>query len=532
MKKVLFTMMAALLICGMSFAQNFTAQRSNTRVAGMVNSQENERSGWIGTTNSQYVLPLLANQFAAFVPKAIDPAITGAITKLKIGVCNWENFAGGKMRIGFYPVPSLTPAAGFTSSIYEIPTLGAELYGEDIDLTSIVPASVGYGNVGEVTLGTPFNIPQEDFWIVITAKENICLLYTADGGVANEWYGVLDATEYGYGYLFADNSNTDGSYSSLTLSAFVDDGSVYVNQSDLQPYFYNSINNPTALVTTLSIGESDDLVLYPVVANNGPDVFKEGSLLNVSITIDVNGVSTPIMEDYGDIPFDLTTENICIFGAAEDGYAIIIENSEILEIIGDATDFIVTMTVETADGLDPDVTNNTVSILVTIIHLTPVQNLEANVDGANVTLTWDAPSRALQGYLIYRDGEQIGLKPAAQTTYTDSNVADGEHEYCVIAKYNEGNAEEACISVTTDGINNIDAESVAVYPNPATNFVKVANAEGANISIINNIGQVIANINNASADQEINVSSLANGIYTIRIANDSNVTTRQFSVKK
>jgi hypothetical protein len=47
-------------------------------------------------------------------------------------------------------------------------------------------------------------------------------------------------------------------------------------------------------------------------------------------------------------------------------------------------------------------------------------------DPFGVVLTWSAPEgQSLQGYRIYRDGEQVAAVPSAITTYVDSNVTPG-----------------------------------------------------------------------------------------------------------
>jgi hypothetical protein len=64
--------------------------------------------------------------------------------------------------------------------------------------------------------------------------------------------------------------------------------------------------------------------------------------------------------------------------------------------------------------------------------------------------------------------------------------------------------------------NNI-ASTISVFPNPANDVLNVANAENANITIVDMIGNVVATVDNASANQSINISNLANGTYFVRV---------------
>ncbi len=71
-------------------------------------------------------------------------------------------------------------------------------------------------------------------------------------------------------------------------------------------------------------------------------------------------------------------------------------------------------------------------------------------------------------------------------------------------------------NITTSIDENI-ASAIAVYPNPSNNFVTITNAEGQNITIVNSLGQVVANIENATANQTIDISNFANGTYFVKV---------------
>ncbi|HEY3209849.1 MAG TPA: fibronectin type III domain-containing protein [Actinomycetota bacterium] len=63
--------------------------------------------------------------------------------------------------------------------------------------------------------------------------------------------------------------------------------------------------------------------------------------------------------------------------------------------------------------------------------------VKADTAPIGVTLTWGAPSGKAEilGYLVYRNGTQIGSVPADTTTYTDTNVMPGEtYTYGVVTR--------------------------------------------------------------------------------------------------
>ncbi len=91
---------------------------------------------------------------------------------------------------------------------------------------------------------------------------------------------------------------------------------------------------------------------------------------------------------------------------------------------------------------------------------------------------------------------------------------------------------QACLTVNrgTTGINEIAEGEVNVYPNPATTVINIDNAEGAQVSVFDINGRMITNVESASANQTIDASNFAKGMYIVRIANGNNVITKKVSV--
>jgi hypothetical protein len=80
---------------------------------------------------------------------------------------------------------------------------------------------------------------------------------------------------------------------------------------------------------------------------------------------------------------------------------------------------------------------------------------------------------------------------------------------------------------------NVSADNnsnIAVYPNPANNVVTIENAENAQITIVNMVGQVVASQVANSNRESINISDLSNGTYVIRIENGNEVSTQKLNV--
>ncbi|MFO7879660.1 MAG: choice-of-anchor J domain-containing protein, partial [Bacteroidales bacterium] len=87
--------------------------------------------------------------------------------------------------------------------------------------------------------------------------------------------------------------------------------------------------------------------------------------------------------------------------------------------------------------------------------------------------------------------------------------------------------------VTIDFITGSDAisnENLSIFPNPANNNVTVENAENADISIYNMVGQTVVSEKATSNRETINISDLSEGTYIIRIENGNEVNTQKLNV--
>ena len=130
----------------------------------------------------------------------------------------------------------------------------------------------------------------------------------------------------------------------------------------------------------------------------------------------------------------------------------------------------------------------------------------------------------------------IGLFTAAQMDQYVGYIGT-DFEVCVtlatqIATDVDPSNNNSCVHVYrgTTAISEVAEGEVNVYPNPATTVINIDNAEGAQISVFDINGRMINNIQSASANQTIDASNLAEGMYIVRIANGNNVITKKVSV--
>ena len=77
---------------------------------------------------------------------------------------------------------------------------------------------------------------------------------------------------------------------------------------------------------------------------------------------------------------------------------------------------------------------------------------------------------------------------------------------------------DACVITSVEEINE---KVISVYPNPAMEIVTIDGVEAAEVQVYNGLGQMVKTVQGSN---EINVSGLPAGIYSIRVTmNDGNL---------
>ena len=162
------------------------------------------------------------------------------------------------------------------------------------------------------------------------------------------------------------------------------------------------------------------------------------------------------------------------------------------------------------------------------LALEPVSNLEAVVEGYDVTLSWDGIANATQ-YVVRRNGEEIAT--LGQTTFTET-VNDGIYVYSIIGKDNDGhNSAPATIAVNVGMVSvSESAETFSVYPNPASTMLNIEVNGDFHYGMYNNMGQEVMS-GNANGKEQLSISNLAKGIYVLRVTTGNQVNIQKVVVK-
>jgi hypothetical protein len=112
----------------------------------------------------------------------------------------------------------------------------------------------------------------------------------------------------------------------------------------------------------------------------------------------------------------------------------------------------------------------------------------------------------------------IGLMPDTEYEFEARKAETATH-------FASPASEKVKFFTTNVGIDDFILSNVSIYPNPCTTFVIIRNAAGADLKIVNMLGETIKQLNNLSELQEISMDNLAIGIYMFQLTKDGNVKT-------
>ena len=162
----------------------------------------------------------------------------------------------------------------------------------------------------------------------------------------------------------------------------------------------------------------------------------------------------------------------------------------------------------------------------------------SDVQGESITITWNNDANVSSWNIQYRpEGGQLSTASTQTNSYTITGLTGGTtYQIQVQANCGDGNLSDwsPAINVTTTGIENWLESSVNLYPNPAKEYVDIRVDGDLNVTMMevyDVYGKLINTVNVIDNPTRINVSSLANGMYFVRVTTEKGSVTKTF-VKK
>ena len=141
------------------------------------------------------------------------------------------------------------------------------------------------------------------------------------------------------------------------------------------------------------------------------------------------------------------------------------------------------------------------------------------------------------GAILYRNGELIS-ELITEESYIDTEAKDGD-EYSLRVVYGgELDSVHYAMScpqtVVVHGVSvdENDENNVMIYPNPTNGKLNVEIEGMKQITIINNLGQVVCDNKVDDDNMVINVSQYNDGVYLVRITTENGIITKRISIAR
>jgi hypothetical protein len=168
---------------------------------------------------------------------------------------------------------------------------------------------------------------------------------------------------------------------------------------------------------------------------------------------------------------------------------------------------------------------------------TPTNLHASEFDAHSITIGWNANGNATSWNIHYRvaDGTWSNASSTTNTYVINGLAAETIYEIEVQADCGSDNLSDWSSSIhictAIDGINSWLANSVSLYPNPAKEYVDIRVDGELNVKMMevyDVYGKLINTVNVIENPTRINVSSLANGMYFVRVTTEEGVVTKTF----
>jgi hypothetical protein len=170
---------------------------------------------------------------------------------------------------------------------------------------------------------------------------------------------------------------------------------------------------------------------------------------------------------------------------------------------------------------------------------TPTGLTVSEVTDMSITITWDADANVSSWNIQYSAaGGTLNSATSTTNSYTITGLTP-ETTYSIQVQANCGNGNlsewtSAVTGTTTVGIDSWLAGSVTLFPNPAREYIDIRVDGDLNVTMMevyDVYGKLINTVNVIDNPTRINVSSLANGMYFVRVTTEAGAVTKTF-VKK
>lgn len=160
---------------------------------------------------------------------------------------------------------------------------------------------------------------------------------------------------------------------------------------------------------------------------------------------------------------------------------------------------------------------------------TPIK-LVVEVEETSAVLTWEMPEGfAPTSYKVYL-GEELKAENITETTYTFTDLEEGEYTAAVVAVYPTGESEKATVSfkIEITGVESVDMAQTRIYPNPNNGMFYLTTEVAGMVEVYALNGQKLRQAVVPGAGTYAFDLNRARGMYLVKFVSGNN--TRIFKV--
>lgn len=180
-------------------------------------------------------------------------------------------------------------------------------------------------------------------------------------------------------------------------------------------------------------------------------------------------------------------------------------------------------------------------------------------NSGTATVSWTAPASGVDngGYVVFKystqpnadnDPNQNGIYKVGSTTTNGTGGLTGTVAYIGTATtfnetYSAGTyykvytvdkafnySDELLISESTASVDDVFASKIAIYPNPANEFVKISSSVAIDkVEVFNLLGKKV--LSSSKLNDNLDISSLSKGVYMIKLTSGNSVASKKL-IKK
>ncbi len=131
----------------------------------------------------------------------------------------------------------------------------------------------------------------------------------------------------------------------------------------------------------------------------------------------------------------------------------------------------------------------------------------------------------------------VGYDPTVTASAWGTNwyftQGQNPNEWIAITNWSSGGVALRLETLGDGGnVNNTTSEMVNIYPNPSTGILNISGIEGANIEILNLMGQVVETLEDIDENTTVDMSKYTNGTYIVKAILNGKVITRKIDIIK